>query len=184
MVKILKILALIWLGIFIFLESLIFYTASLDYPSKKYDYLVILGSSLEAGKMSLALKYRLDKALEYLQNDQNIAIVVSGAGDDDKYLESSVMKDYLVKQGIAENRIIQENQSYSTYQNLANTYKIVKGRKILVVTSDFHMFRVLMIAKKLGFEASPLNAKTPADLKIKMYLREFIVFFASYLLNM
>ncbi len=169
----------------VMLEALIMYTASRDYVKQDYDYLIILGAKVNGENPSLALKYRLDEALEYLKNDDDIVVVVTGGqGADEAFAESLIMKKYLMAHNIAENRIIEENKSTSTYENLANSYQMTGEGKVLVATNDFHMFRSLLLAKKVGYTAQPLNATTPAIIKPKMYIREIPAFFLSYFLNL
>ncbi len=167
--------------LFIYVEYLIISTTYNDYKDVKYDYLIILGARVNGDKPSLALKYRLDRALEYINEHGEIKIVVSGSrGDDEDYTESSIMKKYLVSHGVNAENIIEEDRSFSTYQNLKNSYDIVGKSKVLISTNDFHMYRALMVAKKIGFDAQALNAKTPSSIKIIMYLREFVGVILSY----
>ncbi len=91
------------------------------------------------------------------------------------------MKKYLLEHGVSEDCIIEENKSKTTHENFNNSFKIVGKSKVLVATNDFHMFRSLLLAKKIGFEAQPLNAKTPKSIKYKMYIREFPAVFLSYI---
>ncbi len=182
--KFLLILLILAIASFVIVESYIIYTGNTDYIKQDYDYVIILGAKVNGDDVCLALKYRLDKAVEYLNKNQNVKAVVSGGqGEDEEYPESYVMKNYLIKHGINENRIIEENKSTTTYENFYNSFSIIGESKILVVTNDFHMFRAILLAEKVGFEAEPLNAKTPDSIKYKMYLREFPAVFLSYIFN-
>ncbi len=177
-------LTLIGLAFFVFilLEFLIIYTGHRGYKDKKYDYIVVLGAHVHSDSPSLALKYRLDAALKYIENDDDIKIVVSGGqGDDEAFAESYIMKNYLLEHGVDDGRIIEENKSTSTSQNLAFTHDIIGDADILIATNDFHMLRSLLLAKENGFNAEPLNARTPQIIKLQMYIREFFAFLLYYL---
>ena len=75
------------------------------------EYAIVLGAKVKKGNIpSLALRYRLEAALEYAEAYPDIKLVVSGGqGPDEDIEEAIVMKDYLVEHGIEEERIILEN---------------------------------------------------------------------------
>ena len=83
-------------------------------------YAIILGAKVkENGVASLALQYRLDAAVEYLKQYPHVQVIVSGGqGKDEPMSEATFMYTYLVEAGIEENRILQEDDSTSTYENL------------------------------------------------------------------
>ncbi len=170
--------------IFIFVESLILYNSYKETPSGAFDYIIVLGAYVDGDQVSLSLRYRLDKAIDYMKKEEDIDVVVTGAkGYNEEYTEASVMKQYLVDNGISEQRIICEDKSYSTYENLKNSYDIIGKSKVLISTNDFHMFRALMLADRVGFEAYPLNSKTPTVVTLKLYVREFFAVIKSVLFD-
>ncbi len=170
------------LFIFLLVEALIIYTGNRAYKEASYDYIIVLGAKVNGDKPCLALKYRLDAALDYLKNNDDVNVIVSGGkGIDESYPESQVMKDYLIKNGIAAERIIEESKSTTTNENFSFSHEITGDANILVATNDFHMFRALGIAKRHGYNAEPLNAETPNIIKIQMHLREFPATILSYL---
>lgn len=61
------------------------------------------------------------------------------------------MADYLVKRGIDSGRIILEDKSTTTAQNLTNSMKLISAdnttNTIGILTNDFHMFRAMQIAR-------------------------------------
>ena len=66
-----------------------------------------------------ALKYRLDEAVEYLEdNPKTICIVSGGQGANEPYSEAEGMAQYLKEQGIAASRILLEDKSLNTEQNM------------------------------------------------------------------
>ncbi|WP_249646204.1 YdcF family protein, partial [Lysinibacillus sp. D3C2_S12] len=84
------------------------------------DYMIILGAKVKPGGVpSLSLKSRLEVAVQYLTIYPHVKVIVSGGqGPDEDRTEASVMKDYLEPNGIEASRIIIEDQSTSTYENL------------------------------------------------------------------
>ena len=127
------------------------------------DYLNVLGPQVYKNGPSPVLKFRLDKAYEYLSaNPETRCIVTGGQGSNEPFTEASCMADYLVKRGIDSGRIILEDKSTTTAQNLTNSMKLISADTINhaldsnttntvgILTNDFHMFRALQIAKKQG----------------------------------
>lgn len=126
------------------------------------DYIIVLGAQVHEYGPSVVLRYRLEKAISYLQdNEKTICIVSGGRGSNEPDSEAEIMTRFLEKNGIEKNRIIQENKSTSTVENLMFSKDIIKQSggnletaRVGIITNDFHMFRALQIAKAKGFEYS------------------------------
>lgn len=144
------------------------------------DYVVILGSGLKGTQLSLTLKERLDASLPYVNQHPKTPIIVSGGqGPGEDITESAAMKKYLLSRGIAEDRIKLENKSTSTRENLIFSRALMQGSegnrpKIMIVTSDYHMFRAKYIAGTLGYEAHGISAESPLYLKPINMIREYL----------
>lgn len=141
------------------------------------NYAIVLGAKINAGGVpSKALKYRLDAAYEYAMKYPHIQLILSGGqGADEDMPEAVAMKNYLLKLGLAENRLIVENQSTSTYENIKfSSAKIpLNEKKITIISNDFHLARAKMIAANLGFnEVDVVAAKTPKSVELKLRARE------------
>jgi uncharacterized SAM-binding protein YcdF (DUF218 family) len=147
------------------------------------DYVVILGAGLNGDKLSWLLSERMATALEYLQAHPDTKAVVSGGqGPDEAVAEGTAMQDYLVQNGIEPSRIIVEDKAKSTLENFKFTKALLpaKRHKILVITSDFHMRRAIMLAERTGFAAGGLCSKTPDCIVLNCYLREYFALLKSY----
>lgn len=127
--------------------------------------------------MSKALKRRLDTALIYLNDNPDSKIIVSGGqGKGEEISEALAMKNYLVSMGINEMRIMMEDQSTNTEENIRFSQSFINGKnqKIVVVTNKFHVFRATLIAKKQGMiNVEGLGAPTDDILVIHYHVREF-----------
>ena len=83
------------------------------------DYIVVLGCQVKGTKPSKALKDRLDTAKEYMQaNPETIAVLSGGQGKMEEISEAECMRRYLEKAGISRERLILEQRSTTTRQNL------------------------------------------------------------------
>ncbi len=124
-------------------------------PEKNLDYIIILGSQVKPSGPAVVTRMRLDRAYDYaVENPETVIIVSGGQGSNEPASEASVMKDYLVGRGIDESRILIEDKSTNTSENLqfsSQLYEGVAGTRVGIVSSNFHIFRALAIAKKCGY---------------------------------
>lgn len=147
-------------------------------PDNEADVLIILGCGVRGERVTLTLSRRLDKAIEYLDaNEDTLVIVSGGQGEGEAITEALAMKRYLVAHGIDENRIIQEDNSHSTEENFAYSKEIIDemfpdGAKTVYVTTRFHVFRAGLVAKKCGIQAQGMGASGVWYITLNDYLRE------------
>lgn len=174
---------------FIIIESLIIWQGSKTHR-EKVDYIIILGAKLYGKTPSPVLLERLKSGLEYLNIETDVRVIVSGGqGQDEMISEAQSMKSYLMENGIGEDRIIVEDQSINTFQNIK--YSLEKIREfdnredieVLLVTSKFHIFRSKLIAKRLGLTNYGLPAKVPPTTILPSYIREYFAVIKTFLLD-
>ena len=141
---------------------------------KKIDYAIVLGAGLDGAEVSTRLKKRLDAA-DHVLNNMEVPIIVSGGqGPDELVTEAYAMAQYLIEKGIRKERLILEDQSTSTQENLLFSSKYVQKNKknILIVTSDYHMFRAKMLGKRLNYKIQGISAKSSREKLPKQFIRE------------
>ena len=136
-----------------------FFSGMLQKPSRNLDTLIVLGAQVNGTKLSNSLKLRLERAKEYLdENPETIAVVSGGKGSGEEISEAEAMYEYLVSQGIDETRLIKENRSTNTNENLKYSLALLEEKsnkkpgnlRIGIVTNGFHVFRGTSIGKKDG----------------------------------
>lgn len=138
---------------------------------------VVLGCKVRGTKPSRILQERLDAAYEYLvENEKAVAILSGGKGADEDISEAQCMFEYLTAKGIEENRLLLEEASTNTRENLLFSKEILKeqglGEKITIITSDFHEYRACDMAEKLGLESYSTPAHTFFAYLPTYYVRE------------
>jgi len=146
-------------------------------PPLYADYIIVLGARVKGEKPSLSLRYRIDRAAQYLEdNPQTIAIVSGGKGKGEDLSEAEVMKRELIEHGIHENRILMEDKSTSTEENIAFSKELLpaEAKNGLLVTNDYHIYRAVSVARKEGLSVQGLAADTPKRALIKSYTREYM----------
>lgn len=187
-----KICVTVLLLIFVVVEGMI-----ISFPKKsieKCDYILVLGARVVGNEPGLTLKGRLNKAFDYIKNnDVNCKIIVSGGkGDGENISEAEAMKRYLVSKGVNEKNIIKEDKSVNTMQNFnfskekieKDSNKKIENINVKVVTTDFHAFRSDKYAKKSGYQKlSFYTEKTKWYLIPVFYVREFFAIIKMILIN-
>lgn len=177
--------------LFVVIESLII-KQSVKAPEAEGEYLVILGAKVNGVTPSHILKKRIEKAYEYMKEHPKCKVVVSGGkGADEGISEAEAMYRSLCKLGIEKERIILEDQSTNTRENLKNTKEILRSRgvdlsktDIIIVTTDFHMLRALKIAGKLGYaNVEGLASGQVWYLIPTNYVREFLAIIKDFLMG-
>ena len=156
--------------------------------------MVILGCQVKPWGPSILLQDRLDKALEYLEEHPDMTVVVSGGqGPDEPMSEARAMADYLIEQGVPEERILLEDQSHNTNQNLRLTAQLLTELgydttdEMIVVSNGFHLTRVRMLWGRVWgghYNLSTLAAPSShVPSRLKMYLREPLALVKSFVFD-
>ena len=143
--------------------------------------IVVLGSGTPNGKASPVLAARLDLALKQAALYPQAVVVVSGGVDfGQTRSEAAIMGDYLRNAGLGPDRILQEERSTSTEENLVFTKPLLAQRgltlqePVQLVTSDFHTLRAGWIARSTGYrQVSMAGAPTPLYVRYNAWLREY-----------
>ena len=141
------------------------------------EYLLVLGAKIKNGEPGRALRYRLDAAVERAKASSVPSyFIVSGAKG-----EATAMRKYLLLCGIPEEHIISEPHATTTEENLLYARKLLpEGRRAIVVTSNFHLFRTKIIARRIEFPiGGTVSAKTPLEILPKAVLREIGALFVE-----
>lgn len=168
--------------VFLTVEALIF-TGMFHHPSENLDYLVVLGAQVNGTKLSNSLRLRVERAGEYLEeNPETKAVLSGGKGTGEDITEAEAMYRYLEKKGISPERLLKEEHSTNTSENLKFSLEIIdkkednrgKEASIGVVTNNFHVYRGVSLGKKLGCRhVEGIPAKSNAFLQVNYLVREF-----------
>lgn len=161
------------------------FRAARHIPAFDKDYILILGCQInDDGTLTRLLQSRVDRALEFyrLQKEKTgkeLSFVPSGGqGSDEITSEAEAIGSYLLSCGIPEEKILLENKSVNTRQNILFSKKLIDGQtdnaKIAFSTTNYHVFRAGALAHELGIEIEGIGAKTKAYFWINAFIREFI----------
>ena len=154
-------------------------------PEPDKDFLIVLGCGLRAdGSPTPLLRGRLDRALGFdekqkAETGKALTFIVSGGqGPDEPIPESAAMKRYLTEHGIPEDRIIEEDNSTDTFENMKFSKEIIHSvdpdGKIAFVTTNYHVFRSGLFARRVKMRAVGMGAKTKWYFWPNAAVREFV----------
>ena len=185
MYEVLRIITYICLGIFLIVELLVF-VYSFSKPEKGAKIIIVLGSGVrEDGSLSSDFKARLDKCLTYYEGNGGTIVVTGKKGRKEPVAEAVAGRNYLVKKGVPEGDIRVDDQSKNTYENIRNAYELTKDiedKKVVIVSSCFHLFRAGFIAHKVGFKEVSLSGSIGSySILPHYYAREFFAFVKDFI---
>ena len=173
--------ALLALGLAVFgvIEAPIVRDARTTAPDD-VEYLVVLGAGLHGDTPSLSLTDRLNAALDWLNAHPDCAAVVSGGqGPGETMTEGEAMEVWLEAKGIDPERIIVEDRATSTWENLENSFALIREHggepdgNTAIVTSEYHLHRAIAMAGKLGVGCYGVAGRTSwPTLALNYFIRE------------
>ena len=132
-------------------------------PKENLDYVIVLGAQVRGTD----------------ENPETVVVVSGGQGKGEDLSEAQCMKDYLIEYGISEERIIMEDKSVNTAENIEFSMKKIKEHstkespEVGVVTNNFHVYRAVAVCKKSGYEISGISAQSDKILFVNYMVREF-----------
>ncbi|GAA3954010.1 YdcF family protein [Gordonia caeni] len=154
------------------------------------DAVVVLGSGLSGDKVTPLLASRIDHGIEMLSaaagpGREPLLVLSGGKGDDEVISEAEAMARYALSAGVDEDRIVREDTSTTTEENLVNTRTVLAERglpapTLTVVSSDFHVLRAASLTRRLGLDATVVGAPTARYYVPAAFLREFIACLVHY----
>ena len=177
-----------------FMECLFLFIMLTAFMSTRYkppynkDYIMILGCGIRKdGGLTPLLRGRADAALnfeaaQYEQTGKHAKFIPSGGqGSDEIISESEAIKRYLLEKGVPEERILKEDKSVNTFQNILFSKQVIENDagsaenvKAAFATTNYHIFRGYVLSQKHNLDAQGISAKTKWYFYPNAFLREFV----------
>lgn len=124
--------------------------------------IVVLGAAQYLGRPSPVLRARLDHAIDLWRSGLAPRLIFTGGtGQRDTISEAAVAQQYAIEHGVPARAILIENSGRSTTESLANVAELMQAeptRRVILVSDPFHMFRLMVIARRVGL--SPCTSPT------------------------
>lgn len=162
------------------------------------DYVIVLGTGLgKRGQVTPLLASRLKRGSAVwsaltARGRRPVLIVSGGQGGDERVPEAQAMAAYLIERGFPADRLACEDRSGTTEENLAFSKAIMeavgpaepdkrnRGPRCMIVTSNYHVFRTAIIARKAGIRGQVTGSRTAGYFWPSAMLREFAAVFLLY----
>ena len=149
---------------------------------------VVLGCKVRGTRPSRMLIRRLEAAQAYLEENPDVlCITTGGQGAGEDVPEGQAMRDWLIGHGIAAERIIAEDTSKDTQENLEHAAAILQeqglGEQVVIITDGFHQYRASLLAKRAGLQSESVCAKTNPLYVPTYWVREWMALFQLLVLG-
>lgn len=123
------------------------------------DCILVLGCLVhDSGRPSDMLSDRLRRGVSLFDVGAAPKLLMSGDHGRENYDEVDAMKRYAVEAGIPSEDIFMDHAGFSTYESLYRARDVFQAKRVLIVTQEYHLYRALHIAKRLGLEAWGVGA--------------------------
>lgn len=119
-----------------------------------FDCILVLGCGVKAdGSPSLMLQERMDCGIQLYQNKVAPKLLLSGDNGQEEYNEVATMLRLATEQGVPAPDVFLDHAGFSTYESMYRAKEIFQAKKVLIVTQEYHLYRAIYIAQKLGLDA-------------------------------
>ena len=122
------------------------------------DCIIVLGAGVWGKNPSPMLEDRLLEGVNLYNNNVSAKIIMTGDHGSKEYDEVNVMKKFAMDNGVPSGDIFMDHAGFSTYESLYRAKEIFEADKVVIVTQEYHLYRALHIANKLGIEAYGFTA--------------------------
>lgn len=141
--------------------------------------LIVLGGAIREGRPTQTLACRLDVAARYWHESPARRIVASGGPTPaEDVTEADAMASYLHEQGVTHEAVLLERRARNTRENILLSTQFLERQgfagQLCVVSSDYHLWRALRLARELGVELTPIAAPTPRASLLQQWCREVL----------
>ena len=123
------------------------------------DCIIVLGCQVrDDGTLSHMLRDRLMRGLEVYHAGAAPRLLMSGDHGRKEYDEVNAMKQYAIENGVPSEHVFMDHAGFSTYETVYRAKEIFEADKVIIITQEYHLYRALYIADKLGLEAYGVSA--------------------------
>ena len=155
-------------------------------PVDNLEYVLVLGARVRGTTPSNPLRVRIEKAAEYASDNESTVIIASGGkGSNEDISEAECIRRELTeKYGIDNDRIILEDMSTDTEENLKNCLEIIgdADASVGIITNGFHELRAMTLAESIGYKnVHSVPSITLMPVGIHYVVREFFGMMEYYI---
>lgn len=130
-----------------------------EFENLNADCIIVLGAGVrDDGNPTWMLEDRILTGEELYNVNAAPKIIMSGDHGREEYDEVNTMKQYAIDDGIPTEDIFMDHAGFSTYESMYRAKEIFGAKKVVIVTQEYHLYRAMYIAEKLGMEAYGVSA--------------------------
>lgn len=118
------------------------------------DCILVLGCHVR----SQYLADRLTTAFGLYDMGASPKLLMTGDHGREVYDEVNYMLDKAEEHGIERKDVFTDHAGFSTYESIYRAKEIFGAKRIIIVTQEYHLYRALYLAEKLGIEAYGVSA--------------------------
>lgn len=147
------------------------------------DCIIVLGAGIrDDGSPTWMLEDRIKIGDKLYQNHATDKIIMSGDHGRENHDEVNTMKNYAIGEGIPSEDIFMDHAGFETYDSLYRARDIFGAKKVIIVTQEYHLYRALYIADRLGMEACGVTSDLRFYSKKMVYwkFREYLARVKSF----
>lgn len=147
------------------------------------DFVVVLGSGLFGAKVPPLLAGRLDRGRSVFnavtaRGGAPMMVASGGQGADEEVSEARAMADYLIDHGVPADRVLLEDRSTTTFENLTFSRVLMADHKpdyrCVVVTSNYHVLRAALTTRRAKVNGQVIGSRTALYFWPSAIIREFV----------
>lgn len=139
------------------------------------DCIIVLGCRVNGETPSPMLGDRLIRGIELYQLGAAPKILMSGDHGRKEYDEVNAMKQYAIDCQVPSDDVFMDHAGFSTYETMYRAKEIFNAEKVIIVTQEYHLYRSIFIAEKLGLDAVGVSSDLQSYVKQPVYdMREVL----------
>ena len=85
-------------------------------------------------------------------------ILMSGDHGRADYDEVNLMKQFAIDRGVPSEAVFMDHAGFSTYESMYRARDVFGAKRIVVVSQEYHLYRALYVAERLGLDAYGVSA--------------------------
>ncbi len=129
-----------------------------EYSQKEVDCVLVLGARVWDDSPSPLLQERLTKGMEIYNSGCAQKLLMSGDHGRKDYDEVNAMKSFAIENNISSEDVFMDHAGFSTYESMYRARDVFKVESLIITTQEYHLYRAIYNARKLGLEAYGVKA--------------------------
>lgn len=130
-----------------------------EIKDEDFDCILVLGAGVwKNNQPSPMLEDRLKQGISLYHLGVSEKMLMSGDHGTKEYDEVNVMKRYAIENDVPSSDIFMDHAGFSTYESMYRAKEIFEAKKIIIVTQEYHLYRAIYNARKLGLDAYGISS--------------------------